>query len=96
MKEFVCSILATDLEDDPVIVSLTAKLSNDKTFKYLLVSFQETTTPVLSPVLTISPSANSLTLDFAVNLGISNQGITLPDDDGPLKMPGLVTVVSNL
>ena len=71
-------------------------MSNDRTFRYLLVSFQVTTIPVLSPVLTVSPSANSFVLTLISNLGISNQGITLPDDDDPLKVPGLVTVVSNL
>ena len=54
----VCSIKAIDFDDCPVIDSFTLKVSFDKTLRYLLFSFHATTTPTLSPVLTVSPTLN--------------------------------------
>ena len=49
---------ATDLEDCPLIDSPISKVSLERTLRYLLSSFQATTVPDLSPVLTISPTLN--------------------------------------
>ena len=54
----VCSIKAIDFDDCPVIDSLILKVSFDNTLRYLLFSFHATTTPTLSPVLTVSPTLN--------------------------------------
>ena len=54
----VCSINAIDLEDSPLIDSPTLKVSFERTFRYLLLSFHATTVPSLSPVLTFSPILN--------------------------------------
>ena len=93
---FVWVINATDLEDLPFIDSPILKLSLESIFKYLLSSFHATTVPTLSPVLTISPTLNWFGLIPILNVATSSKGMTLPDDDGPLKMPGFVTNVSNL
>ena len=47
----VCSITAIDLDEVPLIDSPTLNVSFERTFKYLLFSFQATTVPTLSPVL---------------------------------------------
>ena len=93
---FVWVINATDLEDLPFNDSSTLNVSFERTFKYLLSSFQPTTVPTLSPVLTISPTLNWFGLIPILKVATSSKGITLPEDDGPLKMPGFVTNVSNL
>ena len=93
---FVWVINAIDLDDLPFIDSLISNLSFERTFKYLLSSFQPTTVPTLSPVLTISPTLNWFGLILILKVAISSKGITLPEDDGPLKMPGFVTNVSSL
>ena len=49
---------AIDLDDVPLIDSPTSKVSFERTFRYLLSSFHATTVPILSPVLTISPTLN--------------------------------------
>ena len=92
----VCSINAIDLEEAPLIDSPTLKVSLERTFKYLLFSFQATTVPILSPVLTISPTLNWFVSTSISNCAIFSNGIACPDDEGPLKMPGLVTEESKL
>ena len=52
----VCSIIAIDFEEAPLIDSPTSKVSFDRTLRYLLFSFHATTVPTLSPVLTVSPT----------------------------------------
>ena len=79
-----------------MIDSPTSKVSLERTLRYLLFSFQETTVPSLSPVLTISPSLNWFGLIPMLKAATSSKGIALPDEDGPLKMPGLVTDESKL
>ena len=92
----VCSIIAIDLDDDPLMDSPALKVSLDNTFKYLLSSFQATTVPILSPVLTSSPILNWLVATVILNWAIFSKGMACPDDEGPLKMPGLVTDESRL
>ena len=87
---------ATDLEDCPLIDSPISKVSLERTLRYLLSSFQSTTVPDLSPVLTISPTLNWFGLIPILNCAISWKGIARPEDDGPLKMPGFVTDESKL
>ena len=53
-----CSINAIDLEDVPLMDSPTLNVSFERTLRYLLFSFQATTIPTLSPVLTVSPTLN--------------------------------------
>ena len=89
-------MIAIDLDDDPFINSSTLKVSFERTLRYLLFSFQATTVPSLSPVLTVSPTLNWLGLISMLNDAIFSNGIACPDDEGPLKMPGLVTEESNL
>ena len=62
----------------------------------MLFSFHATTVPSLSPVLTVSPTLNWLGLMSILNDAMFSNGIACPDDEGPLKMPGLVTEESNL
>ena len=92
----VCSINAIDLDDCPLIDSLTLNVSFERIFRYLLFSFQATTTPTLSPVLTVSPTLNWLTSTSILNWAIFKYGIACPEDEGPLNMPGLVTEESKL
>ena len=86
-----CSINAIDLEEAPLIDSPTLKVSLERTFRYLLFSFQATTTPTLSPVLTVSPALNWFVSTSILNWAIFSNGIACPDDEGPLKIPGCVT-----
>ena len=92
----VCSIIAIDLDEDPLIDSPEVNVSFDNTFRYLLFSFQATTVPILSPVLTFSPTLNWFVSTLILNWAIFSYGIAWPDDEGPLKMPGLVTDESKL
>ena len=92
----VCSINAIDLDDCPLIDSLTLKVLFDNTLRYLLFSFHATTTPTLSPVVTVSPTLNWFVSTSILNWAIFKYGIACPDDDGPLNMPGLVTDESKL
>ena len=92
----VCSISAIDLDDCPLIDSFTLKVSFERTLRYLLFSFHATTVPTLSPVLTVSPTLNWLVSTSILNCAIFSKGIAWPDDEGPLKMPGLVTDESKL
>ena len=88
---FVCSISAIDLDDWPLIDSPTLKVSFERILRYLLFSFHATTVPSLSPVVTVSPIANWFVSTPMSNCAIFSNGIACPDDDGPLKMTGLVT-----
>ena len=92
----VCSINAIDLDDCPLIDSLTLNVSFERIFRYLLFSFQATTTPTLSPVLTVSPTLNWFVSTLILNWAILINGIACPEDEGPLNMPGLVTEESKL
>ena len=91
-----CSINAIDLEDVPLIDSPTLNVSFERTLRYLLFSFHATTVPTLSPVLTVSPTLNWFVSTSILNCAIFSKGIAWPDDEGPLKMPGLVTDESKL
>ena len=91
-----CSINAIDLEDVPLIDSPTLNVSFERTLRYLLFSFQATTIPTLSPVLTVSPTLNWFVSTLILNDAIFSNGIACPDDEGPLKMPGCVTDRSKL
>jgi len=64
--------------------------------RYLLFSFHATTVPSLSPVLTVSPTLNWFVSTLILNAARFSNGIACPDDEGPLKMPGLVTDRSKL
>ena len=92
----VCSIIPIDLDDEPLIDSPDLNVSLDNTFKYLLSSFQPTTVPTLSPVLTVSPTLKLFGSTLMSNWARFSKGIAWPDDEGPLKMPGLVTEESKL
>ena len=92
----VCSINAIDLDDSPLIDSPTLKVSFERTFRYLLFSFHATTVPSLSPVLTFSPILNWFVSTVISKAARSANGIALPDDEGPLKIPGCVTDLSKL
>ena len=62
----------------------------------MLSSFQSITVPTLSPVLTVSPILNWFVSTAILNVAMFSNSIACPDDEGPLKMPGLVTDESKL
>ena len=92
---FISVIIAADLEERPLITSPTLKTSSETTLRYLFLSFQVTTVPLLSPVLIISFSLKLFGLTFTSNIARSSARATLPEELPPLKIPAFVTEESN-